>query len=775
MSARSLFIAREPGVAGRCASCCSARKRSGAWGPRERPSLAGCRGPRHPKLLPPAVLLACLTVLYGQPQQPPQQAPPLQTQQQQQQIPRFRAEANLVRVDAYVSAEGRPVEDLRPGDFDVLEDNVRQKVETFEYIRKGQVLTGRVPGEPETRGRLFVLFVDTYHLPWVDRDRLEHRERTVPNWQMEPLRFPVILPPPVPDDDMFRGALKEVVARVMSDDDRVAVLTPDMWAASLTFMEEQAAVEELATRSFKPYVTGQRPPELNRFEACFPEGPNVEFEMRERYRMYRTFVALEELVANLELVRDDRKALLLVTRGWDPPPRIRNYQDPRQGIIGEDWTVCHAERMALADRGFDMWLRSIINDAKRSNVAFYSIYAHPLVTYRREGADIDEDTKRFQRQWGDAQREEMTRPRRQPGEQRDAVEGERMLYDGFPAILHDRNMWHDTLTHLAKDTNGRAILTGEDFENGLKDIADTLGSYYLLGYYSTNTKRDGTFRKITVNVKRKGVTVRARAGYRAVIPAELEAAELASRPDTASPAVTAALAPLARLRSDVPFHLAVSPEWDQAAAGWRLRIVGEIDSERARGPEWRGGWRAELAVTTGAGKDAGTDTVAIKSGQASFSTVWPARDVAAPGDYDVRAKAYASDETVFDERTRVTVPASSAAANQPLLGRPLLLRRLNTPRSEFQPTADQRFNRRQILLLEIPVAGAVDAASVRLVDRQGKALGSAIPATVVERNGGRVIAATIVLANVAPGDYVIEIAVSEKADTKVYVAFRVVP
>jgi len=733
-SARSRFVVRVSSRAGRGASCL---------------------------LAPAAILLACLTVLHGQqqPPPPPQQKPPPPPPQQQ--IPRFRAEANLVRVDAYVTAKDRPVEDLRSDDFDVLEDNVRQKVETFEYIRKGQVEVGRAPGEPETRGRLFVLFVDTYHLPWVDRDRLEHRERSVPNWQMEPMRFPVVLPPPIPNDDMFRNALKEVVTRVMNDDDRVAVLTPDMWAASLSFMDKKAAVEELGTRPFKPYMTGQRPPELNRFEACFPEGPNVEFEMRVRYRMYRTFIALQELVANLELVRDDRKALLLVTRGWDPPPRILNYQDPRWGIIGEDPTVCHAERVALADRDFDMWLRSIINDAKRSNVAFYSIYAHPLVTYQRKGADIDEDTTRFQRQWGEAQGESFG--------------GEPMLHEGFPAILHDRNMWHDALTHLAKDTNGRAILTAADFENGLKDIGDTLSSYYLLGYYSTNTKRDGTFRRLTVNVKRKGVTVRARPGYRAVIPAELEAAELASRPDPVPPAVTAALAPLARLRSDVPFHLAVSPEWDSAAAGWRLRIVGEVDSERARAAEWRSGWRADVTVTTGEGKAAGTETVSVKAGRASFSMVWPPSGVATAGEYEVRAKAHATDETVFDERTPVAVPAAVGAGKEPLLGQPLLSRRLNVPRSEFQPTADQRFNRREILRLEVPVAGALDAPVIRLVDRQGKPLGSPIPGTVTERSGGRVITTTIVLSNVAPGEYVLEIAASEKAETKVYVAFRVVP
>jgi hypothetical protein len=41
-------------------------------------------------------------------------------------------------------------------------------------------------------------------------------------------------------------------------------------------------------------------------------------------------------------------------------------------------------------------------------------------------------------------------------------------------------------------------------------------TYYLLAYQPTNTKNDGTFRKISVKVKRSKVTVRARPGYVAV-------------------------------------------------------------------------------------------------------------------------------------------------------------------------------------------------------------------------------------------------------------------
>lgn len=50
-----------------------------------------------------------------------------------------------------------------------------------------------------------------------------------------------------------------------------------------------------------------------------------------------------------------------------------------------------------------------------------------------------------------------------------------------------------------------------------KRVADEIGTKYSLGYYSSNEKRDGTFRKIRVEVKGMpaGTIVRARDGYRA--------------------------------------------------------------------------------------------------------------------------------------------------------------------------------------------------------------------------------------------------------------------
>jgi Ca-activated chloride channel family protein len=44
-------------------------------------------------------------------------------------------------------------------------------------------------------------------------------------------------------------------------------------------------------------------------------------------------------------------------------------------------------------------------------------------------------------------------------------------------------------------------------------LAEQLRTQYVLGFYSTNEKRDGSFRKLSVQIKKTDYTARARTGY----------------------------------------------------------------------------------------------------------------------------------------------------------------------------------------------------------------------------------------------------------------------
>lgn len=58
----------------------------------------------------------------------------------------------------------------------------------------------------------------------------------------------------------------------------------------------------------------------------------------------------------------------------------------------------------------------------------------------------------------------------------------------------------DTLWTLAADTGGKALLDSNDLSQGIVDAQRASASYYILGYYSTNEKADGKFRKIQVTL-----------------------------------------------------------------------------------------------------------------------------------------------------------------------------------------------------------------------------------------------------------------------------------
>lgn len=68
---------------------------------------------------------------------------------------------------------------------------------------------------------------------------------------------------------------------------------------------------------------------------------------------------------------------------------------------------------------------------------------------------------------------------------------------------------------LAQETGGRVISVHNDssLEKAFDVISEELRSQYVMGYYPSNIKRDGTFRKIKVEVTRPDTKVLARRGY----------------------------------------------------------------------------------------------------------------------------------------------------------------------------------------------------------------------------------------------------------------------
>ncbi|PYR21309.1 MAG: VWA domain-containing protein, partial [Acidobacteria bacterium] len=58
----------------------------------------------------------------------------------------------------------------------------------------------------------------------------------------------------------------------------------------------------------------------------------------------------------------------------------------------------------------------------------------------------------------------------------------------------------DTLFALAKDTGGKAMFDYNDLAQGIVQAAESVTSYYILGYYSTHPANDGRFHRVKVSL-----------------------------------------------------------------------------------------------------------------------------------------------------------------------------------------------------------------------------------------------------------------------------------
>ena len=90
------------------------------------------------------------------------------------------------------------------------------------------------------------------------------------------------------------------------------------------------------------------------------------------------------------------------------------------------------------------------------------------------------------------------------------------MYTGASALSAASNFQRsqDTLYTLASDTGGKAFLNGNNLDAGIVQAQQSVTSYYILGYYTSNENLDGKFRRVKVTLT-NGLTAKLdyRQGY----------------------------------------------------------------------------------------------------------------------------------------------------------------------------------------------------------------------------------------------------------------------
>jgi VWFA-related protein len=78
----------------------------------------------------------------------------------------------------------------------------------------------------------------------------------------------------------------------------------------------------------------------------------------------------------------------------------------------------------------------------------------------------------------------------------------------------------ELLANLSVDTGGKPFFDSNDFGPAFQQVQHDTEAYYILGFHSTNTAHDGTFRHLTVKLNRGDAKVEYRPGYYA--PADFQ-------------------------------------------------------------------------------------------------------------------------------------------------------------------------------------------------------------------------------------------------------------
>jgi VWFA-related protein len=388
---------------------------------------------------------------------PSAQQPPSPPPESPQPGVTFRLEVNYVEVDAAVyDKQGRFVSDLKRSDFQVLEDGVPQDVNTFNLVnipieRAERPLFASNPIEPDVASNARPFEGRVYVIALDDLHTAAFRTSQV------------------------KAAARQFIQTRMAANDLAAVVhLSGRGDAGQEFTSNKRllveSVDKFMGRKLRS-TTLERLDEYQRQRAT-PRGSNDPItrvnDPLDMQRGYDARSALDSLAALSDWVgsiRGRRKAIIYLSEGIDY--NIYDFQNRESTTIQDS-------------------LRKVIASATRSNVSIYAIDPRGLTTMGEESIEAA-----------------------------GGFPDDPMLNLSNQSFQDELRLAQQNLRSLAEDTGGYAAVNSNDFSRAWDRVVADNSSYYVLGYYPKNDKRDGRFRKIEVKVNRPGVEVRSRKGYTA--------------------------------------------------------------------------------------------------------------------------------------------------------------------------------------------------------------------------------------------------------------------
>jgi VWFA-related protein len=382
---------------------------------------------------------------------------------QVQQGPTFKVYSDLVLVDVVVTdKKGNPIRNLAKRNFHVFEDGVEQSIQIFRFedISQFEAEQAKEPAPAPPAPAVASPPVQKTLAQKADEARYSNRRLIVMMFDLSSLD--------IPDAIFARKSAEEFIHTKISPADLVAIV---VMAATLRVVQDFTSDQNLLIAGLNKLKLGQSA-ELVAQGATDTTSGDITGTAENTNEDTSDPYALDDTQFNI--FNTDRKLMAIES--------VANMLKD----LPEKKSLIHFSS-GLQTTGIEnqSQLVATVNAANRSNMSIYAVDARGLIATPAGGDASHGGTGGTAMFSGASQR----------------------------SGLSNIDAAQETLTTLSEDTGGRAFLDTNDLGQVFDQVQNDTNAYYLLGYYSNNTKHDGRFRKIKVTVDESDTKLRFRPGY----------------------------------------------------------------------------------------------------------------------------------------------------------------------------------------------------------------------------------------------------------------------
>lgn len=394
--------------------------------------------------------------------------------------PAFPSAAEVVVLDVVATdGKGRPIDDLRQDELTVREDGRPCEILSLRLVRASSS-SPRPSERPAPQGAGVVATPTRASLVVLLFDRLT--TRTAP---------------------LAREGALDLVSREFPPDTWFAVMKTGygvrLLAPFTTNPERLRSAIETATLG-DPDLRGSRAPGLPPIRVQPDTPPETPTDPGQP--------AIPDLRPVAQGMEGEERSLAWRVEGYNSLLPLLGVSRALAAVEGRKAVVYFAEGWQVP-AGVQSVYADAVSAANRANVAIHTVDVRGLVAQRPVAlTPTDSVLDRFSAD----HREEAGAGASTPSMEAGGVSPDRPNIRDKVEKREDQ-LRGPALERLADDTGGLAVASTNDIAAGLAAVAQELRHYWEIVYAPVNPVADGRFRRVAVQVVRRGVRLRTRAGY----------------------------------------------------------------------------------------------------------------------------------------------------------------------------------------------------------------------------------------------------------------------